>query len=394
MLSTSKKTLVNNDQFICYSNLSANLSVIHRLISNFWGYEKLSYCVQNAFSNPMYKNLMTSCQYIYFEETSKMEGAIQEVITNKDVFLDAYANPLLSQRLVVTNNYTFYILEILNGLTSFDVSNKVYETYVQQITPLMKNGNIASRKNVLLAYLNLPTSIQDKEDIKTKFDISPTLHKFMVLHPVFMSVYLTSNNPDIYGNIIKMFFNILDQQKEFKKVVMEPKQYTLDKLKLALKYLENNISLLKQCLLTLQIADMYTNQYKTELTLKPRGGIKDTRYPNYTQFVSKIGYKTLTNEQIISKDDYKGFFKSLFTPFYLDLIEGRIFTAWRRAFEKQKFNPQNNTGYWREFRSLYVDYFGRVMNQVQKDIWAELKRSTIQPRWGKRDEFDKTFKGV
>jgi hypothetical protein len=79
----------------------------------------------------------------------------------------------------------------------------------------------------------------------------------------------------------------------------------------------------------------------------------------------------------------------LFRPFYIDFVEGRVFAAWRRAFDSKKFQAKNETGYWKEFRSLYVDFIGRHITRIKNDAWRQMGKFTT-PRWGKKDEFDKT----
>jgi hypothetical protein len=365
-------------------------SIGERLIRNFWAYEKIGNAVDLALNNAKVKDLMTTGQYIYFEETSRMENALNSIVANKEQVikvLNTFINP--PELIETNNNYTYYILELLIAIKAQELSKSrnIFQRYVNEVELLISFNTVPNRKNTLLAFLNLPSSIQSKDDVKQKFGISSKLYEFMIMHPMFMSMYLANVNPDVYDNVAKLFLNSLNKQPIIKKIIFDPKNYTVEGLNQAFAYLESDISSLKKCLLALQVVNMYTSQYKTELFLKPRGDTQNTKYPSYSQYVSRQGYKTLTNDQIIL--DYESFFKKLFKPFYIDLVEGRMFSAWRKAFDGKKFEAKNNTGYWREFRTLYVDYIGGIMTQLKSDIWKELSKYS-KPRWGKRDEFDKT----
>jgi hypothetical protein len=198
---------------------------------------------------------------------------------------------------------------------------------------------------------------------------------------------LSSDNPIVYNKIIALLTDIINDNSEAKKYLLNPTEYTTDILKSAFGVLENEMMGIKKCLLTVQICNIYMTQYKNELTIKPRDNTKNNKTPSYSQFVSKVGYKSLTNDQIIL--DFEMFFKKLFKPFYVDLVEGRVLAAWRRAFDGKKFDPKNNIGYWREFKSLYVDYYGTLVSRMKNDIWRELSKFA-KPRWGKMNEYDKT----
>lgn len=357
-------------------------SVCERLIENFWVYEKLGYTVSNALVHPSVRDLLTCCQYISFDEKNRMDKVFTEVVANKDKFILAYSNR--GTGLIVEDNYSYYWLEILHGIYRVNANQAVYEHFRNEFQSLMTYGDVASRKSSVLAFMNLPIYIQEKEDVRAKFDISRELYDYIVSHPLFVAIHLSLDNPVTYNKVIGVFMTILNDNPETKKLLLSPQNYTVTDIKKVFNVLESDIAGTKRCLLTLQMCDMYINQYKTELTLKPRGNSKE---PSYSQFISKVGYKTLTNDQIIV--DYETFFKRLFQPFYIDFIEGRVFAAWRRAFEGKKFDPNNNTGYWREFRSLYVDYFGRKVTAMKDGAWRELSRYA-KPRWGKQSEFDNT----
>ena len=360
-------------------------SVGERLMNNFWTYEKLGYTVGNVLNNPTVKDLLTSCQHINFDNESRMDAVFLEIVANKDNFIPAYAS--YGSNITVTDNYTYYWLEVLNGVYRSQTNQAIYEHFRNEFQNLMTFGNAASRKNSLLAFLNLPLTIQERGDVRAKFDISSELYKYIMTHPLFITVYLSSDNPMVYNKIIGLFTNIVNDYSGVKKFLLNPTGYTIDNLKIAFGVLESEITGLKKCLLSIQICNMYMSQYKNELSIKPRGNDKNNKNPSYSQFVSKVGYKTLTNDQIIL--DYDTFFKQLFKPFYVDFVEGRVLASWRRAFNGKKFDPKNNTGYWREFRALYVDYVGAKVNRMKDDMWRELSKFA-KPRWGKMNEYDKT----
>jgi hypothetical protein len=360
-------------------------SVCERLIQNFWVYEKLGYTVTDALANSNVKDLLTCCQYISFEDKNRMDKVFTEVVANKDKFIVAYSNR--GAGLIVEDNYSYYWLEILHGIYRVNANQAVYENFRNEFQGLITDGDVVSRKNSILAFLNLPINLQGKEDVRVKFDISRELYVYMVTHPLFVAVYLSFDNHVTYNKVIGIFMTILNDNPEIKKLLLSPQSFTVTEVKNAIDVLENDIAGTKRCLLTLQLCNMYINQYKTELTLKPRGNDKNNKEPSYSQFISKVGYKTLTNDQIIV--DYETFFKRLFKPFYIDFIEGRMIAAWRRAFDGKKFDPNNNTGYWREFRSLYVDYYGRNVSAMKDGAWRQLSKYA-KPRWGKQNEFDKT----
>ena len=360
-------------------------SVGERLINNFWTYEKLGYTVDIALNNPNVKDLLTSCQYINFENESRMDAVFLEIVANKDNFIPAYA--LYGSNITVTDNYSYYWLEVLNGVYRSQTNQAIYENFRNEFQSLITFGTAASRKNSLLAFLNLPLSIQERGDVRAKFDVSSDLYKYIVSHPLFITVYLSSDNPIVYNKIIGLFTSIANDYSGVKTFLLNPKKYTIDNLKLAFGILESEMTGLKKCLLTMQISNMYMSQYKNELTIEPRGNDKNSKNPSYSQFVSKVGYKTLTNDQIIL--DYETFFKKMFKPFYVDFVEGRVLAAWRRAFDGKKFDPKNNTGYWREFRALYVDYVGSKVSAMKDDMWRELSKFA-KPKWGKMSEHDNT----
>jgi hypothetical protein len=360
-------------------------SVGERLINNFWTYEKLGYTVDIVLSNSSVKDMLISCQHIYFDNEKRMDSVFLEIVANKDNFIPAYASN--GTNITVKDNYSYYWLEVLNGLYRTQTNQTIYEYFRNEFEKLITFGNAESRKNSLLAFLNLPLTIQERDDVRAKFDISSDLYKYIVSHPLFITVYLSSDNPIVYNKIIGLFMNIVNDYSGVKKFLLNPKEYTIDNLKLAFGILESEMTGVKKCLLTMQICQMYMTQYKNELSIKPRGNDKNNKNPSYSQFVSKVGYKTLTNDQIIL--DYETFFKKMFKPFYVDFVEGRVFSAWRRAFDGKKFDPNNKTGYWREFKALYVDYVGTKVGVMKDDIWRELSRFA-KPRWGKMNEYDNT----
>lgn len=376
---------VDNDADGNSSKIKSVFSVCERLIQNFWVYEKLGYIVSDALVHPSVKDLLTCCQYISFDDKNRMDKVFTEVVSNKDKFIIAYSNR--GTGLIIEDNYSYYWLEILHGIYRVNANQAVYEHFRNEFQNLITYGDMDSRKNSVLAFMNLPVSIQEKEDVRKKFDISRELYDYILSHPLFVAIYLSFDNPLTYNKVISIFMTILNDNPENKKLLLSPQKYTVIDLKKIFDLLESDIAGTKKCLLTLQVCNIYINQYKTELSLKPRGNEKNNKEPSYSQFISKIGYKTLTNDQIIV--DYETFFKRLFKPFYIDFIEGRVLAAWQRAFEGRKFDPNNNTGYWREFRSLYVDYYGRNVNALKDSAWRELSKFA-KPRWGKQNEFDKT----
>ena len=88
--------------------------------------------------------------------------------------------------------------------------------------------------------------------------------------------------------------------------------------------------------------------------------------------VVQNGYVSLYNEQNVSYY-VEPFFKRLFKPFKLDFIDGRIYGTWRRTITGFFRSRNHPNSFWREFKALYIDRLGKIMDQMLKSFWKKLK---------------------
>jgi hypothetical protein len=259
-----------------------------------------------------------------------------------------------------------------------------YETFKRQFESITTYNNAEGRKQSLLVFLNLPYKLQNNEDIRAKFNITDNIYNFMTRHPIFISLYLSSNasneteKKDSFYASIRLFKSVISSSKDLQTSLLFPEKYTVNGMIKALNYASIRIGGIKRTLITLQIVDMYLNRYKNELDFK--GTKTNNTFQSFSQFTSKVGYKTLSNEQVIV--DYNTFFMRLFKPFYVDFIEGRIFAAWKRAHSNPNWwHPEKNV----EFKSFYIDYLGTIMKRLKDDTWKNIGK-IAKPRWGKNSE--------
>lgn len=306
-------------------------------------------------------------QFIPFPNDDTFTRSVAEfyrIMSDKKTALlayDAYKNDDQAKfdSLGATEEYTYYLLELY--YSSLVSPRKAFKQFADVAGVFYKQPNF-------VAFSNLPPALQIKPEIQEKMGVSQQMLRFMKHHPLFTWIYLhpECNTDNVYQQTLGLYYNGMFGLSLSSKIVgkISFQNTTLKSFQQQMKQFQDRIHNMKKVIVTSQMIELFFVAYRDDV-LENNRNLKKTK-------VAQSGLVSLYNEQNISYN-VEPFFKRLFKPFRLDFIEGRIFGTWKRTFNGFFRSRNHPNSFWREFKALYIDWLGKIMDQMLKSFWKKLR---------------------
>lgn len=329
-------------------------------------------------------------QHYSFTDPATTTAAVKEVVDNRDKFDDLYtASTYLHddfKSLSVTNDYTFYIFEVLTNL-KYGQPERLYNNYAKQYKKLIVDKGMATDtaldRYVISTFLNLPRSMQNDVLVINKFGIKGEVLAFLRQHPIFTIIHFniaegSNKSPlELYKDVLNTIPLVMGESYPLMAQIQQRDAITVSTLEGIWGLFESKTFDIKTVLLSMHMINLYLSHYRDSLVvIDPITKLKSAR----------DGLVKIYEDQNISYN-FEDFFKRLFKPFKAEFIDGRIVATWKKAFYPPRFNPNlksdtKGISYWREFNAFWIDYMGPKMDGMIKGWWKNFKNFT-KPRWSK-----------
>lgn len=302
-------------------------------------------------------------QFISFPDESAYSRSVAEfysIIDDKKtatIALTAYQTDKqeVFDKLGVTEEYTYYLLELY-----YCGMNPNAFKHFRQLS------DFDQRQPNVVSFINLPPELRNTKTIQDKMEVSEETLQFIKHHPLFTWVFLHPeyNTDNVYKQVLAMLSSgIFGLPFGVGMGVINVEEQSLVEFQKLMKDFQKRIHNMKKIIIASQMMYMFFVVYRDDVLEKD----KQTKMK-----VVQNGYVSLYNEQNVSYY-VEPFFKRLFKPFKLDFIDGRIYGTWRRTLTGFFRSRNHPNSFWREFKALYIDRLGKIMDQMLKSFWKKLR---------------------
>jgi hypothetical protein len=345
------------------------------IINMYSALEKVAEVAKNAVASESIPTFFG--QYLVFPEDKVVKSAVRTLVLNKQHlgsladFIKQTSGKNASEQ--AGSEYVYFIAELFVYLSASQggqggQANKLFNDYATEYTT-HTSRIVGFDVNNLIAFLNLPPATQNDPAISKKFGVDAQLLQFIKTHPLFSMIHInqrqfqtTGLTPAIiYDRVLTLALDIVKSYAGEK--LYDTTQYDEAFVSECIDRMKKSVNGMKKLMLEVHIVNMYLNNYRDSVKSKD---------PITKVQMTKDGLVDIILQQNVSYN-ISSFFSRLFNPFKIEFIDGRIKSAWRRTFYGPKFKVQSNVSYWREFNALWVDYLGKLMNQMIKGYWKNFK---------------------
>lgn len=365
-------------------------TLIERMINTYVGIENMTGKVTQVLSSP--NSPIQNAKYLIFLDEKTVASSIAELDKYKKSIKDFYQDFDIelnndffmkynnrAKTIPITNDYTYYLMEIfaymieLQGRTPGNEMDYVYNRYLRHFSLFQYN------KSALIAYLNLPVSLQNNEEVRRKFGVSRQLAYFIRSHPLFSLLYLQNSTVSplqTYHNVMTLFIDLISgTNKRLTNIVYNAENAKLEEFVEVLGVVQDKVFKIKEVIVSLHMINIYFTHYRDSVV---------ERDPVSKVKISRDGFVEIYDQQNINPA-FSAFFGRLFEPFKREFLDGKIKAAWKKVFIAKRFNPnlkddKYNLSYWRDFNSFWVDFMGKKMDGMMKQWWKNFKNYT-KPRF-------------
>ena len=352
-------------------------TLIQRFISTYIAIENMSGRVSEILASP--NSPIETAKYIIFPDDNTLVSCISELDKYKKDIKSYYANYEQNvKNMSISNDYTYYLLEIfaymleLEGKKPGRDVDYIYDRYVNQFVKYQYN------RSALVAFLNLPVTLQNNNETRKKFGVTKQLMMFIKSHPLFSLLYLNNklpiNSKDAYHNVMSMFLDLVSSNGRLQSIVYQIDKANITEIGEVLSVIQSKVFAIKEVIVSLHMLNIYFTHYRDSVV---------ERDPLTKVKISRDGFVEIYDQQNISPA-FASFFGRLFEPFKREFLDGKIKASWRKAFIGKRFDPnlkndKYNLSYWRDFNSFWVDFMGKKMDGMMKSWWKNFKNYT-KPR--------------
>lgn len=354
--------LVDLNEFLQEQNQRRNVISL-RIIETYFAIDALSHTAKTTVTKE--DTPVAYSQYVIVPDDNSVETATRVLVANKSKVADLndFVNHIRKASLVnsQTEHYIFYLAEIFAYM--------IKQGNIEKSMSLFGDQN----KNKLIAYLNLPYSIQRENEVLQKFDINAELATFLHSRPILVMIMLnrssSSNVNESYDEVMKFILKTMGNPQDVKDVSQLNESFVGK----CIRNMKQRAYGLKKLVLTMHIINLYLNDYRDSVVTKDK--------KNKIQ-VTKEGLIDIIADHYIPYG-IPDFFNRLFRPFKVEFIDGRLKSSWTQTFYRPRFkfikpgkkdkeavmgtSGTNSISYWREFNAFWIDYVGKMMKKMMKD---------------------------